>query len=177
MSNKIWYKIANSKTPLTQGDIFLKCSVVVPSYKKDLSETNNTLNAKIYEYDVIILSHSCDLINRKVDIVLVSPIFTLTKFCEKDASFNSPKTKERLRQGNYPPYHLLNKPTHKGFIDDYIVVDFHRVLGIPLFFLQQFIKDQKRRLSLISPFREHLSQAFARYFMRVGLPSDIPVFE
>jgi hypothetical protein len=26
------------------------------------------------------------------------------------------------------------------------------------------------------PYREHLSQAFARYFMRVGLPSDIPSF-
>ena len=28
-----------------------------------------------------------------------------------------------------------------------------------------------------SPYREHLAQAFARYFMRVGLPVDIPAFK
>jgi hypothetical protein len=29
---------------------------------------------------------------------------------------------------------------------------------------------------LLPPYREHLSQAFARFFMRVGLPVDIPPF-
>jgi len=29
---------------------------------------------------------------------------------------------------------------------------------------------------LNSPYLEHLSQNFARYFMRVGLPSDLPDF-
>jgi hypothetical protein len=27
-----------------------------------------------------------------------------------------------------------------------------------------------------SPYREHLAQSFARYFMRVGLPVNIPPF-
>lgn len=30
-----------------------------------------------------------------------------------------------------------------------------------------------KRLRLCPPYREHLSQAFARYFMRVGLPINI----
>ncbi|MBD5492017.1 MAG: hypothetical protein HDR16_07880 [Lachnospiraceae bacterium] len=30
-----------------------------------------------------------------------------------------------------------------------------------------------KRLRLCPPYREHLSQAFARYFMRVGLPVNI----
>ena len=29
---------------------------------------------------------------------------------------------------------------------------------------------------LQSPFLEHLSQAFARFFMRIGLPSTVPEF-
>jgi hypothetical protein len=33
------------------------------------------------------------------------------------------------------------------------------------------VKPHKR---LLPPYREHLSQSFARYFMRVGLPVDIP---
>jgi len=37
-----------------------------------------------------------------------------------------------------------------------------------------FAKTCNRRLP---PYREHLSQAFARYFMRVGLPQDITPFK
>ena len=33
------------------------------------------------------------------------------------------------------------------------------------------------RWRLQSPFREHFSQAFARFFMRVGLPAAIPPFK
>ena len=33
-----------------------------------------------------------------------------------------------------------------------------------------------RRLRLLPPYREHLSQSFARFFMRVGLPIDTPSF-
>jgi maleate cis-trans isomerase len=29
------------------------------------------------------------------------------------------------------------------------------------------------RVRLLSPYKEHLSQAFARYFMRVGLPRPL----
>jgi hypothetical protein len=29
---------------------------------------------------------------------------------------------------------------------------------------------------LLPPYREHLSQAFARFFMRVGLPVEVPPF-
>jgi len=43
-------------------------------------------------------------------------------------------------------------------------------------FLINFAKQKDQRLRLLPPYREHLSQAFARFFMRVGLPSDIPPF-
>jgi hypothetical protein len=33
------------------------------------------------------------------------------------------------------------------------------------------------RMVLPPPYREHLAQAFARYFMRVGLPHDAKAFE
>jgi hypothetical protein len=34
---------------------------------------------------------------------------------------------------------------------------------------------QRPRLRLRSPYREHLSQASARFFMRVGLPRPVTV--
>ena len=54
------------------------------------------------------------------------------------------------------------------------IVDFHEVYTVPRGFLESLIRQrQKPRLRLLPPFREHLSQAFARFFMRVGLPVPI----
>ncbi|MHB1424077.1 MAG: hypothetical protein ACYC3I_12945 [Gemmataceae bacterium] len=57
------------------------------------------------------------------------------------------------------------------------VVDFHRLFTLPKMFVSRFAANVGPRLRLRSPYREHLAQAFARYFMRVGLPHDARVFE
>ena len=54
---------------------------------------------------------------------------------------------------------------------------FHRLFTLPKAFLQRFAEASGPRLRLIPPYREHLAQALARYFMRVGLPHDAKVFE
>ena len=56
------------------------------------------------------------------------------------------------------------------------VVDFCSVFTLPLVFLREQARSSAKRLRLLPPYREHLSQAFARFFMRVGLPVDIPAF-
>jgi hypothetical protein len=54
------------------------------------------------------------------------------------------------------------------------VVDFHYVYSAPRSFLESLLKQRvQTRLRLLPPYREHLSQAFARFFMRVGLPVPI----
>lgn len=57
------------------------------------------------------------------------------------------------------------------------MVDFHRLFTLPKVFVTHFAVDAGKRLRLRSPYREHLAQAFARYFMRVGLPHDARGFE
>jgi hypothetical protein len=52
------------------------------------------------------------------------------------------------------------------------VVDFRNVFSLPFDFLKSYCAEGER-LRLLPPYREHLSQAFARFFMRVGLP--VPV--
>jgi hypothetical protein len=71
---------------------------------------------------------------------------------------------------------LINKIDIGAFKKDFLIVDFRNVFGVHISFLMQFIRNQNKRLRLLSPYREHLSQAFARFFMRVGLPADIPKF-
>jgi len=45
---------------------------------------------------------------------------------------------------------------------------------VPRSFLDSLLKQRGHsRFRLLPPYREHLSQAFARFFMRVGLPIPI----
>ena len=86
----------------------------------------------------------------------------------------SPKGLEEARRGNIPGFHLLGACTHAELPEAARLVDFRRTWSLPLDYLRQ--KADKLHLRLLPPYREHLSQAFARYFMRIGLPSDIPPF-
>lgn len=56
------------------------------------------------------------------------------------------------------------------------VVGFHRIYSAPKSYLLELARSQNPRIRLRPPYGEHLSQAFARYFMRVGLPADIREF-
>ncbi len=53
-------------------------------------------------------------------------------------------------------------------------MDFHDIFTLPREFLEGFLSRLSApRLRLLPPYREHLSQAFARFFMRVGLPQSL----
>jgi hypothetical protein len=56
------------------------------------------------------------------------------------------------------------------------IVDFYNIYSLPFEFVKRFAEARGKRLRLLPPYREHLSQAFARFVMRVGLPVDIPKF-
>ncbi len=83
---------------------------------------------------------------------------------------------EDARRGNLPGFHVLAASTVEGFPREVRLVDFRRVYTLPLSFLRKQAKTGGGRLRLLPPYRDHLSQAFARFFMRVGLPIDVPPF-
>ena len=168
-----WYCIINGNNPLIQGDLLNSCPIIIPEVGIDSDE----VDANIQEYDVIIMSQSCDLENKKIDIVLVCPVHSLIKAGEVNNFFRSTKGKNELRKGNVIGYHLLNRCDLQGFERDFMVVDFHNVFGVPFNFLNKLAQDAGNRISLLSPYREHLSQAFGRFFMRIGLPVGIPEFK
>src|SRR5262249_54280957 len=69
---------------------------------------------------------------------------------------------------------MLNQCDHDELRTEIRVVDFHRLYTIPRVFLESLLLQRgQTRLRLLPPYREHLSQAFARYYMRVGLPVAI----
>ncbi len=72
-------------------------------------EKNHKLQVEVIEYDVIVMSQSGDLVEKKLESVLVCPIWKLNEFENKNPSYKSPKMKESLRRGYLPGYHLLNR--------------------------------------------------------------------
>jgi len=167
-----WYQIVENSPEILQGDFIQKCPIIIPP-----SQITDDFDVKIKDYNVIIMSQSCDIVQKKIDLVLVCPYWPLSEFENVTDILKGKEGKEILRKGNMPGYHLLNKCEIEGFETDFLVVDFRSVFSVPLKFLFDLMQKDGKRLRLLPPYREHLSQAFARFFMRVGLPVDIPPFK
>lgn len=171
-----WYlTLDNYSNELQQGDLIPDCPIVIPP--ADIIQSSK-IDVGITLIDSVILSQSCDLQNQKIENVLVCPFFSLTTFIAelKDQSSNSKrKVVENLKKGNLPGYHLLNKEEGIPLLNDYTVVDFRNIYGIQINALSQIVAKLETRYRLLPLYREHLSQAFARFFMRVGLPQDINI--
>ena len=165
-----WYEVVDGDESLLQGDFIKKCPLIDPPKAMSPDQI-----IEYIEYDVVIMSQSCDLVQKKLDLVLVCPVWPLSEFEKRVDFFKSRKGKETLIQGNVPGYHLLNKCDENGFKTDHLIVDFRSVYSVPFEFIQDLAKERGKRLRLLPPYREHLSQGFARFFMRVGLPVDITI--
>jgi hypothetical protein len=69
---------------------------------------------------------------------------------------------------------MLNAHNSSDQSTEHRIVNFHYVFTLPRSFLESLLSEGScRRLRLLPPYREHLSQAFARFFMRVGLPISV----
>ena len=68
-----------------QGDFLFSFPVI---NLQDVSEDNlDDASFQVEYYDLVILSHSCDLVNKKLLSVIACPVWTLTKMGEKDPFF------------------------------------------------------------------------------------------
>lgn len=170
-----WYEVVSSGEELLQGDFIRECPILVPP--GEMPEVGAQIDVEVVAYHVVVMSQSSDLKQRKIDLVLVCPVWPLSAFGEAKEFYRARKGKEQLRKGQAIGYHLLDKCRINGFETDFQVVDFRSVFSIPIDPVLELGKKSEKRLRLLPPYREHLSQAFARFFMRVGLPVPIPPFK
>lgn len=160
---------------LEQGDFLRDFEVAVPRRSTDGLE--GTIEVEIQTFDLIVMTQTCDIAQNRVRSLLLCPWWDLWQFVETSKAKGENwgrDLREALRRGNLPGYHLLNDATQDGLVIDVGVVDFHEVYTAPTEQVREFVNHQGPRLRLCPPYREHLAQAFARFFMRVGLPVDIP---
>lgn len=173
-----WYEVIKAGDEITQGDIIFNCYIPLPNknFYEELLAGNDEIESPIdvLRGNLIILSQACDIENGKIDSIVTCPVSPLIELIKKQPYFRGSDAKESLRQGREPAYHLLNECKTDALQFDFSVVDFHRIYSLPKAYIKKIAESNAPRLRLVSPYKEHLSQAFARYFMRVGLPLDIP---
>lgn len=172
-----WYQsIADDS--IEQGDIFESCPVFMPPDNLNLDiDPSNTTTFRWEKRDVIVMSQTCDLVKgrEKLTEILLCSVWNHSDMNE--GYLASKKGIEDARRGNLPAYHLLAACSLEGLSREVRIVDFRQVYSLPISFLRQLSIKYENHIRLLPPYREHLSQAFARFFMRVGLPVDIPSFK
>lgn len=196
-----WYEVVEASTRLTQGDIIFDCPISTwaeeakvngaSAASAEVPEGTPQTEAlkkrhEIIAEDVIVMTQACDLEHGKVSDVVVCPHYALSYFREHiwrpDQERKQQKTNSETWQKHFKGMadgHLwnlcvVNSSAIEGHAMEHRVVDFHAIYTVPRDFLESLLKErQKPRLRLLPPYREHLSQAFARFFMRVGLPAPL----
>jgi hypothetical protein len=187
-----WYQVVAPDKPLSQGDIILGCPVLawLPSHPHASPTPSPPLEerATVLSEDVIVMTQACDLEQRKVHDVVLCRHFPLTAYRKNDWERwmtdrgQTPSEKswrrfcEDIAAGYVWNLSFLDRFEHAELGTEVRIVNFHKVFTVPRDFMESLSRERRcQRLRLCSPYREHLSQAFARFFMRVGLPQPVTV--
>jgi hypothetical protein len=169
---KFW--TATNLPELAQGDHLPNC--LVPTLPDEFKGAGEPIEIVTREYDLIVVTQSCDLANMKTGLVALCPIYSLPEFEAVNPQFRKKGAWEEVRKGRREGLHLLASPINPSTSREALVVNFREIHSLPIGYLLAQAASINPRWRLQSPFLEHFSQAFARFFMRVGLPSTIPPF-
>lgn len=188
-----WYGVIGPDEPLMQGDLVFECPVL--AWREEsvrVGEGQSQVEALSSRYDaiaadVVVMTQACDLAEQKVHNVTLCAHYALAQWKEQweegmRAKGQTPSGKawqaqcNDIKKGFSWNLSMLNAADLDDIKIDHRIVDFHEVYTVPRRFLESFlVEGDVSRPRLLPPYREHLSQAFARFYMRVGLPVDVAV--
>lgn len=167
-----WYEVLESDS-LEQGDILFACPIIIPPSNLTFPVPTASITTKLQSTDVVVMTQSCDIENEKLEDIILCPHWDLKVAGQMDPALGKKDTWKLILKGQRYQYIMLEQWQSEEISMGIRLVDFGRIFSLPRDFVKQFAAKQGRRLRLLSPYREHLSQSFARFFMRVGLPQDI----
>jgi len=185
-----WYEIASPEISLTQGDMIFDCPLLdwqgisLGLEGRGESEVLKDAIAGI-QADVVVMTQACDLEYEKVENVILCQHVSLDDHraiwevnSRRVGQNPTEKTWKRhcndICEGYNWNLSMLNDCKIDGSRIGIRIVFFNEVFTVPRTFLESLLRQRGHsRFRLLPPYREHLSQAFARFFMRVGLPIPI----
>lgn len=174
-NDRLWW-MKTSGLGLAQGDVLRDCRA--PVFRRLASAAEGVADrVELADIDLIVITQSCDLENLKAPFVALCPIYSLRDFESANPEFAKKGRWEQVRKGRREGLHLLASPENPDDSRSALVVDFGHIVSLPIDYLANHAETLGDRWRIESPFLEHFSQALARFFMRVGLPSSIPEFK
>jgi len=189
--NELWYEVVGPDIRLSQGDVIPECPLL--KWKLDdlgkgdpkTSDERLFKAAKGFKADVVVMTQACDLEHDKVSDVVLCPCLPLSTYKPlwakaEEARNNKPTDKNwvsfcnDIKDGYVWNLFIMDSMQDGEVTTEHRIVDFHSLHTVPRAFLDTLLVERgTRRLRLRPPYREHLSQSLARFFMRVGLPTPI----
>lgn len=185
-----WYEIIGPDISLTQGDMIFDCPLLAwqdNTLKLEKADEAEVLRSAVngIQADVVVMTQACDLENEKVENVILCQHISLNDHHvvwenNMQRTGQNPTKKawnshcNDICDGFMWNLTMLNECQINGLSIGIRIVFFNEVFTVPRPFLESLLKQRgQSRFRLLPPYREHLSQAFARFFMRVGLPIPI----
>ena len=162
-----------------QGDL-QRCLPVVTVESLTIEGDQAQIRTRVEHLDAIIVTQTCDLENSKVENILVARVLAWEDFAAAQYGAGNTAVKggsfhRSLVRGDVPPLSLLHQQDEPAV--QWSVVDFRELHVVSRSTLDRHVQETEPRARLVSPYKEHFAQAFARFYMRVGLPHDARAFE
>lgn len=162
---------------LAQGDVLtdaLIAAIAEDSVAENVAAQN--VPARIDIADVILISQSCDILKPDIRYVAACPILTVSAFRAENPATNVGDL-NKIKKGSVYALHLLDGFSEECVQGERLIVDFRMIFSLPIEYARRRAQNMEKHFRLASPYLEHFSQAFARFFMRVGLPNSLPDFQ
>ncbi len=176
-----WYGIIETVNDLEQGDIFQDFPIMIPPQSitellNNSSEVEIDTPILVEKNNVILMTQTCDIPKlNDDDEIIFCPLYDYSDIIKSKPNYGGTGGWKTLINGRFIGAHILNICAIENHAFEYQVIDLRRIFSVPLGIVKSFVSQQNERIRLLPPYREHLAQAFARQFMRVGLPIDLPL--
>ncbi len=126
--------------------------------------------------DLIVLTQTCDIPKPAQQTILLAQVVSYDALASKGGTdMKGSKYRRKLVENIIQPFFPL-RPFNEPALP-WSLVCFRDLHVAPKDEVQLFTTTAGLRLRLRSPYREHLAQSYARFMMRVGLPSTTDDFE
>lgn len=173
-----WYRLASSDEMLEQGDFLFNFPIPIPppeiydALEEDAEEIN--LEFDIKRFNLVVMTQSCDFQKMEdSESVILCPCEDFLVATENDVESAKKDKWAKLIRGQVIQAHLVNKCEIEHHEFDYQVINLRDIYNVPYGYVKEIASKIEQRVRLLPPYKEHLAQAFAKQFMRVGLPIDI----
>lgn len=171
-----WYQEYDANEPVSQGDIFFKLPVFsVDTDSVDLTNLDNLdgIGFEMRLINAVVLSQACDLQQGNIEDIIVAEVEDVLNL-ELDKVISRWSFISDVYHGNRINLFIIGKHDSENtdLRINYHIVDFSRIHTIPVPFLKRFSEMNGKRIRLSTPHRELLSQQFANFMSRIGLPNE-----